>query len=210
MVLDGDIVVRGKRTGVNTAPVTIMARRTTAFPTVTVTDYQNRVIATNVRVTAPASAYLLQTANGAGVGSDSDLAPVGVVGEGGVYLPSYAMRTVNSVMNVQNVALMAGNGEIAMGPSILAVASDGAIDAGGGMQPGAARAAGYGYGSQLNVTGALATRRQSIFRYGAGASFLGYGNRRIAYPPNLTWNAPPFYPSFQDWHVATMTESDAR
>lgn len=210
MILDGDIVVRGMRTGTNTPPVTVMARRTAAFPKVVVTDYQSKVIATNVPVTAPASAYLLQTANGAGVGSSSDLAPVGIVGEGGVYLPSYAMRTVNNTMNLTNVALMAGNGEIAFGPSILAIASDGAVGAGGGMEPGAARAAGYGYGTQLNIVGALATRRQTIFRYGASGSFLGYGNRRIGYPKNLTWNAPPFYPSFQDWHVSSMKESDAR
>lgn len=212
ILFNGDVVVRGNRTSRNS--VTIMAQRRIANdPLLVRLNVDNDVANTyepNIRFTAPANIYLLQNGNGGGVGSalGNLWGPVGVVAEGGVYLPSYAMRPgqPNNTMRVRNVAAMAANGEIAYGPSIISVAADN-NQAGLGMSPAAAQASPHFYGSapELVWHGSLASRRQVVFRYGAG-SWLGYGSRTITYDPNLMWNPPAGFPTDRDWHLTDYRE----
>jgi hypothetical protein len=202
-MFNGDVIVRGTRQ--SRRPVTIQARRTAAtVPTVGLDTNGDTVLETS-RMTAPASIFLLQTANGAGVGSASPMAPVGLVAEGGVYLPSHAMRTLNNNMIVRNVAAMAEGSEVSYGPAIISIAGENG-EPGLGVTPLAARALGYGYGANLTWTGAIASRRSSVFRYGAGADYLGYGQRSLSYPAELLWNPPPGFPSDRDWHLADYRE----
>ncbi|MCW2961237.1 MAG: hypothetical protein JWM90_1624 [Thermoleophilia bacterium] len=202
LLFNGDVIVSGRRAA-GMAPVTIMAQRDTAtFPLRTVNGQASQ------RITAPASIYLLQT--GGPIGSASATEPLGLVAQGGIYLPSWAMRTVNSNLNVTNVAAMAVTGEVAYGPSIMAVAADGSAPGGMGILPAQARALGYGYGASFTFSGSLASGGRMTFRYGVNnLQYLGYGTRNIAYVPSLTWNAPPYYPSDSDWHLADWTEFDS-
>lgn len=204
-LFNGDVVVRGMRT--SRRPVTILARRTAATtPTVRIDSDGNGTYESS-RMTAPASIFLLQTSNNAGIGSTSAMAPVGLVAEGGIYLPSHAMRSgqVNYDMRVINVAAMAVGSEVSYGPSILSVAADGVID-GVGLIPKQARNLGYGWGRSLEWVGSIASRRPAVFRYGAGSQYLGYGRRTLSYPSPLLWNPPPGFPSDRDWHLADYRE----
>lgn len=207
ILLDGDAIVTGRRPG-NAGAVTIMTRRGASYPRV-------RMGATNVPSTQPASVYLLQTGSGAGVGANCDVPSspaceaVGIVAQGGVYLPSWAMRNVNDNLAVVNVAAMAVAGEIAYSPSIQAIASDGATPGGLGVTPDQARVMGYGFGSDLSFSGAMLSGGRMTFRYGQAGTYIGYGTRSFTYNPALTWDAPPYFPSDNDWHLADWTEFDA-
>jgi hypothetical protein len=201
ILLDADVVVVGRRAA-TAPPVTLMAQRPETGRTATMGS------TSGIRVTAPASIYLAQSASGAGIGSSSALAPVGLVAQGGVYLPSWAMRTVNSTLSVTNVAAMAMTGEIAYGPAIQAIAADGASPGGLGIMPDDARALGYGYGSSFTFTGSLISSGRMSFRYGQGAAYLGYGQRNLAYVDSLAWNPPPLFPTDHDWYLADWTEFD--
>jgi len=203
MVLDGDVIIAGMRPA-GAAPVTIMARRTTAFPTAQV----NGATAPTA-VTAPASIYFQQTGSGAGIGAATPDNPVGLVAQGGIYLPSWAMTGVNDVLVVRNVAAMAVSGEVAYSPSIQSIAADGSTPGGLGLLPAAARALNYGYGTRFQFEGSLISGGRMVFRYGQAASWLGYGQRDISYVDSLSWNPPPWFPADSDWHVADWTEFDA-
>lgn len=202
VLFDGDVLVRGLRS--STRPVTIMAQRVNPLPVRLDADGDGAKddIA---RVTMPASVYMAQTSNGAGFGSANAGFPVGLVAEGGVYLPSYAMRSVNDRMYVRNVAAMAMGSEVSYGPSIIAVAAE-TNEPGLGLLPSAARNLGYGYGTLLDWQGSIASRRPAVFRYGTGATYLGYGQRQLKYPQQLLWNPPPAFPSDRDWHVGDVQE----
>lgn len=217
IVLDGDVVVSGLRAA-TAPPVTIMARRTAAFPaTATVPSGGVRI-----RVSAPASIYLEQSANGAGIGAQSPPAgqgvnPVGLVAEGGIFLPSWALRESrsptrsgrNDTLVVRNVAAMASTGEIAYSPSIQAIAADGSLPGGLGINAVTARMMQYGYGSSFSFTGSLISAGRMVFRYGQTNEYVGYGTRTLAYEESLAWNPPPWFPADSDWHVADWTEFDA-
>ena len=212
VLFNGDVIVRGLRTSRH--PVTIMAKRTPTTINTVLLDIDGDGIATDPsRMTAPASIFLLQTSNNAGVGSQSPQAPVGLVAEGGIYLPSHAMRAnplvgglgENANMRVLNVAAMAVGSEVSYGPTIVSVAADG-VTAGVGLLPAEARALNYGYGASLEWVGSIASRRPAVFRYGAGGSYLGYGARTLTYPSELLWNPPPGFPSDRDWHLADYRE----
>ncbi len=210
IVLDGDVVVSGLRPA-GSPSVTIMARRTAAYPSARVNSS-----AAYVPVTAPASIYLEQSANGAGIGATSANDPVGLVAQGGIYLPSWAMSGSaggarsgrNDTLAVRNVAAMAVSGEIAYSPSIQAIAADGSAPGGLGLNATDARAAGYGFGTNFTFDGSLVSGGRMVFRYGQAASFIGYGTRSISYVESLAWNPPPWFPADSDWHVADWTEFD--
>lgn len=205
ILFNGDVIVRGLRQ--SRRPVTIMARRTAATtPTVSL-DVDGDLVLDSSKMTAPASIFLFQTANNAGVGSASAMAPTGIVAEGGIYLPSHAMLPgqPNNAMRVLNVAAMAVGSEVSYGPSIISVAADG-VSTGVGLLPSEARLLGYGYGTSLQWVGSIASRRPAVFRYGTSASYLGYGQRSLTYPPELLWNPPPGFPSDRDWHLADYRE----
>ena len=199
LLFNGDVVVTGVRPA-GAPPVTIFARRSATFPRRTVNGVANQAI------TAPASIYFLQAAGGS-IGAASAAQPLGLVAQGGVYAPGWAMRTTNDVMRITNVAAMAVTGEIAYGPSIMAVAADGSAPGGLGILPDQARVLGYGYGRSFSFSGSLASSGRMVFRYGAdNAQYLGYGTRTISYVDALSWNPPPFYPADSDWHLADWTE----
>lgn len=211
MVLDGDVVVSGIRPP-GAPAVTIMARRTSAFPAARVNSslvYRP--------VTAPASIYLEQSASNAGIGALSAANPVGLVAQGGIYLPSWAMTNSNGgvrsgrndVLVVRNVAGIAVAGEIAYSPSIQAIAADGTAPGGLGLNATSARLARYGYGSSFTYQGSLASGGRMVFRYGQAADYIGYGTRSISYVDSLAWNPPPWFPSDSDWHLADWTEYEA-
>jgi hypothetical protein len=210
LLFNGDVVVRGNRSSQRS--VTIMAQRRIAddplFVRLNVDNDLNNTLETT-RVTAPAHVYLVQNSNQ--LGSTSPWAPLGVVAEGGVYLPSYAMRPggPNYVMNIQNVSAMATGAEIAYGPSIIAIAADGSTQANGlGLPPSIATASPhfYGAGVSLNWRGSLASRRSITFRYGSAGSWVGYQTRSMSYPPELMWNPPQGYPTDRDWHLTDYKE----
>jgi hypothetical protein len=207
LLFNGDVYVRGNRTSMRS--VTIMAqRRQQNDPLVVRLNTDNSLDGSleATRVTAPANIFLLQ--NGGNVGSSSPWGPVGVVAEGGVYLPSYYMRSgrANYVVNVNNVSAMATGAEVAYGPSIISVAADNTTP-GLGLPPSVAAASPYFYGSgsALNWRGSIASRRSITFRYGSGA-YLGYGTRTMSYPPELMWNPPQGYPTDRDWHLTDYKE----
>lgn len=195
LLFDGDVFVGGQRAASNT-PLTILARRTAAFPSRT-------VMGASVKTVAPASIWPLQTASNGGVGSAGTLSAVGLVAEGGVYFPSFAMTGVNDTLRLSNVAAMAASGSISYGPSIQAVASSG--QQGLGVSAASARAMGYGYGTLLSMSGSFASAGQMIERYGAG-TYLGYGSRQLNVSQALDWYSPPWYPTDNDWHLADWTE----
>jgi hypothetical protein len=215
LLFNGDVYVRGNRSSLRS--VTIMAQRRLQTPAASAvpggndlnvrynTDASLDGSIETVRVTNPANIYLVQ--NGGPVGTTSAWASLGVVAEGGVYLPSYHMRNVNANMTVRNVSAMATGAEIAYGPSIISVASDGTTP-GLGLPPATARQAPYNYGSAQNLswTGSLASRRPITFRYGSAFAWLGYGTRTMAYPPELLWNPPQGYPTDRDWHLSDYKE----
>ncbi|MCW2923871.1 MAG: hypothetical protein JWM98_1275 [Thermoleophilia bacterium] len=207
ILLNGDVIVRGNRT--STHSVTVYAKREGAPIDVPMdVDGDPTTPFTPARVTAPASVYLLQS--GGPVGSTSPLAPVGIVAEGGVYLPSYAMAGPNRVMSVQNVAAMAMGSEVSYGPSIISIAAD-SSEVGLGLSPAEATLAGYGSGQSLTWNGAIASRRQVTFRYGkpGGGNWLGYATRNLTYPMQMIWNPPPSFPTDRDWHLADYREFNA-
>ncbi len=199
LLLEGDVLVSGRR-ALGTAAVTVMARRPSTFPSVLV----NGVATT---VTLPASIYLLQS-GGIGIGTVDPDEPVGLVAQGGVYLPSWAMNTTNSTLSVTNVATMAVSGEIAYSPSIQAIAADGSTPGGMGISPATARSLGYGFGQSFTYSGSLLSGGRMSFRYGQAATYIGYGARSISYVPSLTWNSPPHFPADAEWHLADWTEFD--
>lgn len=211
LVLDGDVVVGGLRPR-GAAPVTIMARRTTAFPGARVNGSTSYVA-----VTAPASIYLEQTVNNGGIGAAFEADPVGLVAQGGVYVPSWALANSaggaragrNNNLRVLNVAAMAVSGEIAYSPSIQAIAADGSAPGGVGLTATNARTALYGTGASFLFDGSLISGGRMVFRYGQTAQFVGYDTRSISYVESLAWNPPPWFPADSDWHVADWTEFDA-
>lgn len=209
ILFNGDVIVSGNRSSYR--PVTIMAQRVTSL---TVRQDVDGVASTleTTRVTVPASIYIWNRQSGnQPVGSTSDYMPLGLVAEGGVYLPSFAMDAGagNRQLRVNNVAAMAMGSEVSYGPSIISVVAE-STDVGLGLVPTAANRMGYGAGQSLTWLGSIASRRPITFRYGQanGCSngFVGYCRRDLTYAPNLIWNSPPSFPSDRDWHLADYRE----
>lgn len=187
-------------------PVTIMARNT-AYPTV------------NVRGTAsqrrqPASIYLVQ--RGSSIGSATSMTPVGIIAQGSVYLPEWAMTVANNRnLLLRNVAVAAQQGELSLGPMTLAMAgsmeglSGGGTDAraGGGLNPCTSEASTFARAGRLRIQGAVASRRPPILSYGTSSSCsFGYSTRSYEYVDDLEWNPPPLYPTTSPWHIAAWDE----
>lgn len=189
MLFDGDVVVTGYRP-LGAPPITIMAERTTSFP--------NRTVGTvSVPTRQPASIYL-EKSSGA-IGASSVIRPVGLVAQGGVYTPSYAMSGINQNLLIRNVAIMAATESFSYGPAISSIADDPLNPAALSVSPASAAQMGYGQGNQLRFEGSIASAKFIRFRYGQVASPIGYKEREFSYVPSLAWNPPPLFPTDGKW-----------
>jgi hypothetical protein len=208
LLFNTDVQVQGSRGG---PPVTIMARNT-SFPRTVVNG------GTTTRQ-QPASIFLVQTGSVLGsseaVGPNA-LDPVGLIAEGSVYLPDWAIASgANGNLQLRHVAIAAKEGELSLGPMTMAMA--GSLDGlsaggaspteGGGLNPCASEASTFDRGARLNIVGAVASRREPVLGYGTSTSCsFGFSNRTYAYSDNLEWNPPPLYPTTSPWHVAEWDE----
>lgn len=203
LLLNADVQVEGSRSG---APVTIMSRNSSR-PT-TIVSGQSTVRQ------QPGSIFVVQ--QGGRFGSSNPTSPVGLIAEGSVYLPDWAIASGNNrTLNVDHVAIAAKSGELSLGPMTLAMAgsvnglSAGGANAkeGGGLNPCAGEAATFDRGAQLRIVGAVASRREPVLGYGtAAACSFGYSQRQYTYSEHLEWNPPPLYPTTAPWHVAAWDE----
>lgn len=175
------IVVRG----VATVPMTIMARSAGAAIPASILLHE---------------ALPLQTP--ALVGGANEATPLGLVAQGAVFLPSYAMG-VNR--RVQNTALVAQGAELSLGPEMLSIV--------GSMDPCNAARMGLGSAKRITISGSIMTRRRPVLRYSdpdtPGTCTIGYRNRTFLDVPRLRWDPPPLFPTDRNWHVASSREVGA-
>lgn len=204
LAFNGDVQVRGRRPA-GSPPVTIMARNT-AFP-------QTFINGQTTTRQQPGSIYLV----GPSVGAQDPLAPVGLIAEGSVYLPDWAIASgANDDMLVVNAAIAAKEGELSLGPMTMAMAGslsglaggDGSsASEGGGLNPCASAASTFDRNARIEIRGAVASRRVPMLGYGTQKSCsFGFSQRRYQYADDLEWNPPPLYPTTSPWHVAEWDE----
>jgi hypothetical protein len=200
LMFEGDVLLRGNR-AVGSPSVTIMARRPT-------TGTNQRVLlpsGTSAQVSEAASIYL-DAGSGAigGAGTGSTASTLGVVAEGGVYLPTYA--AVGN-FTIRRSAIIAAGSSFSMGPSFQQVAGDTGVVAQGGTEISAggidpcSPAAGLPVAGTLNFSGTFASRQLPFLTYTGGGCTRGYQARSYQFDTELGWNPPPFYPAPTPWHV---------
>lgn len=207
MLFDGDVVVSGQRPA-GAPPLTIMAERSASFP-------DRFINKTFVPTRIPASIYLVQNAATVGttasIGATDALAPLGLVADGGVYAPSYAMggtspTNVNNTLVLNNVAIIAATDRFAYGPAIASIATD-PLTSTTGLQPSDAAATGYGQGSSITINGSVASTGFMRLQYGT-APTIGYPTRTLNYVSSLSWSPPPMFPSDSSWRPVRAVPVD--
>ncbi len=200
LLFEGDVVLVGRRpTG--SPGVTIMARRPR-------NNNQQRVRMRTAsgwvfaQVAEAASIYIMPTTIG-GTGSGQTLSALGVVAEGGVYIPT---RYATGNLTVVKASLIAAGSGFSLGPSFQQIAGDtGVVDqtgtdiSAGGIDP-CSTAAGLPTGGTFRFNGTIASRQVPFISYVRGCN-RGYTNRQYYFDTELGWNPPPFFPSPSSWHL---------
>ncbi|MCB0879714.1 MAG: hypothetical protein KDC46_12145, partial [Thermoleophilia bacterium] len=206
MMFEGDVILTGTRP-LNSPPVTVMARRPQNIASQTVRLPGSGNVA---QISESASIYLLPSPGGGssgtigGSGSGPSQSALGVVAEGGVYIPTvYA----NGNLTIRKASLIAAGSGFSLGPSFQQVAGDtGVVDqsgteiSAGGIDP-CSPSAGLPVGGSFVFAGTFASRQVPFLNYVRGSCAKGYTNRTYQFDTELGWNPPPFFPAPSSWHL---------
>jgi hypothetical protein len=201
LLFEGDVVLSGRRPA-NSPGVSIFARRPQ-------NNASQRVQIRNAaggyswsQVSEAASIYLRPTSVG-GSGAGQSAAPLGIVAEGGVYIPTHL---ATGGMTVSRTSLIAAGSGFSLGPSFQQVAGDtGIVDqagteiSAGGIDP-CSPVSGLPSGGAFVFNGTMASRQVPFFNSVRGCS-RGFSSRSYLFDTELAWNPPPFFPSPSPWHL---------
>lgn len=202
LLFEGDVLVQGVRPD-SSPPLTIMVRRPQNNSSQKVTLPSG----TSAQVAEAASIYLTTTGvntevGGSGVSNSSS--PLGLVAEGGIYVPTYE---VNSDLEIKNTSMLAAGSGFSLGPAFQHIAGDSGVVsegdaeiAAGGVDP-CSSASTLPQANRVTFSGTLASRQVPFLSYVRGGCSAGYTIREYNFNTELAWNPPPFFPSPHPWHL---------
>jgi hypothetical protein len=205
LLFEGDVIVTGTRPG-GAPPVTIMARRpqNVAEQRVTIAGPSGTWVPT--QVAEAASIYIMPAAFG-GSGTGSTASPLGIVAEGGVYVPTHA---ATGDFTITKASFIAAGASFSLGPSFQQTAGDTNLSNGeetgnevaaGGLNPCTASSTDMPTGGTLTFNGTFASRGLPFLSYVNGTCARGYSDRTYQFDTELGWNSPPFFPAPAPWHL---------
>jgi hypothetical protein len=205
LLFEGDVIVTGRRPA-GSPPITIMARRPQNINTQRVTIAGPGGTWVTAQVAEAASIYVMPATFG-GNGTGNTASPLGIVAEGGVFVPTHA-ATGN--FTVTKASLIAAGSSFSLGPSFQQIAGDTSLTSGeetgnevaaGGLNPCVATATEMPTGGTLSFSGTFASRGLPFLSYVNGTCARGYADRTYQFDMELGWNPPPFFPAPAPWHL---------